>query len=192
MWQFGLAFLVLVAGGVTLVLLSYPILITLERPVRITPEQAVRDFYSAVSHHLPHYRRMWLLLSDEGRISGSFASLEGFQSYWKQRIEHMRAAGRASGFTPLKFHVDEFRSERSAGKSEVDASYSVIVSVRGRGRRKDRSRPMRSRVDDARERSGQYVVSRPRDAAADKRRILAKFPVTSRPLATSGRGMPCT
>jgi hypothetical protein len=132
MGQFGLAFLVLVAGGITMAILSYPILITLERPVRITPEQAVRDYYTALSHHLPHYRRMWLLLSDEGRISGSFASLEGFQSYWKQRIEQMQAAARASGVTPLKFQIEDFRSEKSAGKSEVDATFAVVVSVRGR------------------------------------------------------------
>ena len=71
--EFGLAFCVLVAGGLALAVLSYPILITLERPVRITPEQAVRDYFAALSHHMPHYRRMWLLLSSVGRSAGGFA-----------------------------------------------------------------------------------------------------------------------
>ena len=94
-------------------LVAYPILITLERPVRITPEQAVNDYYSALSHHAPHYRRMWLLLSDAGRVSGSYASFEGFRAYWKRRLAELRA-GKAGGFTPLKFQIEDFRSPRRA------------------------------------------------------------------------------
>lgn len=129
--QYGLAFLALLAGGAALVVLSYPILVTLERPVRVTPEQAVRDYFAALSHHVPHYRRMWLLLSSAGRVSGSFASFEGFCSYWKGRLARLRE-GRASGLTPLKFQVDDFKSEKSAGKSEIDARFTVKVFVRGR------------------------------------------------------------
>ena len=40
---YGLAFLLLLVGGLVAVVLSYPMLITLERPVRITPEQAMRE-----------------------------------------------------------------------------------------------------------------------------------------------------
>ena len=72
------------------VVLSYPILITLERPVRITPEQALRDYYGALSHQLPHFRRMWLLLSTAGRISTAYGSFEGFKAYWKDRLATMR------------------------------------------------------------------------------------------------------
>jgi hypothetical protein len=129
--QYSLAFLVLLCAGLTLALLSYPILITLERPVRITPEQAVTDFYAALSHHVPHHRRMWLLLSTAGRVCGSFASFEGFKNYWASRIAAMKQ-GRASRMTPLKFQVSEFRSEKSAGKSQVDASYTVSCYIRGR------------------------------------------------------------
>src|SRR5262249_35957881 len=104
--DFGLgpAFLALLVGGAVAIVLSYPILITLERPVRVTPEQAVRDYYAALSHHFPHYKRMWLLLSSAGRVSGSYASFEGFREYWKTRLAQLRA-GRASGVTPLKFQV---------------------------------------------------------------------------------------
>ena len=76
MEAYGLAFLTLFGGGIIAIGLSYPILITLERPVRITPEQAVRDYYGALSHHVPHFRRMWLLLSTAGRTSTAYGSLE--------------------------------------------------------------------------------------------------------------------
>ena len=128
---YGLAFLTLLFGGVGMAVLGYPILITLERPVRVTPEQALRDYYGALSHHAPHYRRMWLLLSRAGRFCGSYGSFEGFTAYWKGRLGELRA-GRASGFTPLKFVVEDFKSEKSAGKSALDVSYAVSVFVRGR------------------------------------------------------------
>ncbi len=127
---FSLAFLVLLGGGFGLVLLSYPILITLERPVRITPEQAVVDYFAALSHHLPHYRRMWLLLSREGRISPSFGSYEGFRSYWQGRLAALKS-GRASSFTPLKFQVTDFRSEKSAGRTDIEATFAISIFVRG-------------------------------------------------------------
>ena len=131
-WElYAFAFLVLIAAGLTLAVLSYPILITLERPVRITPEQAISDFYGALSHHAPHFRRMWLLLSAAGRVSGSFASFEGFKAYWQARLRALKK-GRASSFTPLKFQVQNFKSEKSAGKSELEVSYVVVISVRGR------------------------------------------------------------
>jgi hypothetical protein len=129
--QYGLAFLLLLLGGGLLAVLSYPILITVERPVRVTPEQAARDYFSALSHHAPHYRRMWLLLSNKGRVSGSYASFEGFRSYWKNRLAELRQ-GRISEWTPLKFQVEDFRSEKSGGKSEIEADFTVRVLIRGR------------------------------------------------------------
>lgn len=128
---YSLAFLILLAGGAALAVLSYPILITLERPVRITPEQALADYFGALSHHVPHYKRMWLLLSNAGRVSGAFASFEGFRSYWKERLAELKK-DRASSTTPLKFQIVDFRSEKSAGKAEIDAKFTVRVSVRGR------------------------------------------------------------
>lgn len=130
--SYTLAFLALVVGGFGFLALSYPILITLERPVRITPEQAVRDYYSALSHHFPHHKRMWLLLARPGKFCGSYGSYEGFRSYWTTRLAELRKAGGASGFTPLKFTVQDFRSDKSAGKSEITVKYTVAVSVRGK------------------------------------------------------------
>ena len=127
----GLAALILLVGGAVWVLLTYPIVVTLERPVRITPEQAAKDFYGALSHHLPHYRRMWLLLTSAGRTTSQYGSFEGFKAYWKKRLAQLRG-NRVKGFTPLDFQVEEFRSEKSAGKNYVDAKFKVAVHVRGR------------------------------------------------------------
>jgi hypothetical protein len=123
--------LVFVAGCVGAVLLTYPILITLERPVRITPEQAARDYFGAMSHHLPHYRRMWLLLSSRGRVSSHFASYEGFKGYWATRLNQLRQ-GHAGPFSPLVFLIEEFRSEKSGGKTEIEGRFKVKVFIRGR------------------------------------------------------------
>ncbi len=125
-----LALLTFLVGLGVGAVLSYPILITLERPVRMTPEQAVRDYYAALSHHVPHVRRMWLLLSAAGRISYSFGSYEGFKAYWRERMAELRS-GRAGPLTPLVFEVSEFKSEKSAGKADIDAQFLVKVSIRG-------------------------------------------------------------
>jgi hypothetical protein len=125
-----LSFILLLIGGAGAVLLSYPMLITLERPVRITPEQAVRDFYGALSHHLPHYRRMWLLLARTGRTSSSYGSLEGFKAYWSDKIKTIKG-DRAGAFTPLVFEVDNFRGEKSGGKSRAEAKFTLKISIRG-------------------------------------------------------------
>ena len=126
-----LAFLGVLAGGAVFILCTYPILISLERPVRITPEQAVKDFYGALSHHVPHFRRMWLLLSTGGRTSGHFSTFPEFKRYWADRLAKLRE-GRAGRFTPLKFEVGDFKSEKSVGKTSVDAKYTVKVFIRGR------------------------------------------------------------
>ncbi len=126
-----LAFLSVLAGGAVFILCSYPILISLERPVRITPEQAVKDFYGALSHHVPHFRRMWLLLSTGGRTSGHFSTFPEFKHHWVDRLAKLRK-GRAGRFTPLKFEVGDFKSEKSQGKTSVDAKYTLKVWIRGR------------------------------------------------------------
>ena len=128
---YGLAMFLLFAGGIGLAVLSYPILITLERPVRVTPEQAVRDFYGALSHHVPHYRRMWLLLSRQGRTSSAFASYEGFLNYWRDRLARLRGET-IPKTVPLKFQLASFKSAKSSGLSTVNVNYAVEVYARGR------------------------------------------------------------
>ncbi|MBX6313951.1 MAG: hypothetical protein IRY99_13695, partial [Isosphaeraceae bacterium] len=125
-----LPFTILLVGGTAWVLLSYPILITLERPIRITPEQAVKDFYAALSHHVPHFRRMWLLLSSAGRSSPHFHTFSEFKKYWKDRLAQIRG-DRVKGMTPLSFQVENFKSEKSVGKNYVSAKFTVSAYVRG-------------------------------------------------------------
>jgi hypothetical protein len=132
-WQtelYSVAFLALMVGGLVAAVLSYPMIITLERPVRITPEQALRDFYGALSHHLPHFRRMWLLLSKAGRVSTAYGSYEGFKTYWSDRLRRLRQ-GHAGQWTPLVFAVEDFKADKSAGKVRIDAEFRLNVSVRG-------------------------------------------------------------
>jgi HAMP domain-containing protein len=127
---YGLAFVLLMVGLLVAVVLAYPMLITLERPVRVTPEQALRDYYGALSHHVPHFRRMWLLLSSAGRVSAAYGSFEGFKGYWKEQLARLRDK-HAGPLTPLVFEVVDFKSEKSAGKTRIDTTYTVNVSVRG-------------------------------------------------------------
>ena len=112
------------------VVLSYPILITLERPVRITPEQALRDYYGALSHHLPHFRRMWLLLEHGGTDLDGLRIVRGFQGVL-ERSSGNHAQGHAGSLTPLVFEVVDFKADKSAGKVRIDAEYTLKVWVRG-------------------------------------------------------------
>jgi hypothetical protein len=128
---YGLSFLLLLIMAVGAVILSYPMLITLERPVRITPEQAVKDYYGALSHHLPHYRRMWLLLARSGRTSSSYGSFEGFKAYWNEKLRTIKG-DQAGTFTPLVFEVENYRADKSAGKSQTDVKFTLKISVRGK------------------------------------------------------------
>lgn len=114
-----------------ILLLSYPIAITLERPVRMTPEHAVRDYYGALAHHLPHRRRMWLLLSSAGRSAPEFESYASFHAYWKDQVRNLKR-NKAGSFTPLHVRIDEFKSDKSAGQDAVKASYRLSFFVRGR------------------------------------------------------------
>jgi hypothetical protein len=127
----GVMLLLVLVGGAGAAVLSYPILITLERPVRMTPEQAVRDFYGALSHHFPHYRRMWLLLSTAGRTSASFGSFEGFKAYWAERVRTIKGS-QAGAMTPLVFEVAEYRGDKSAGQTRVEAKFTLKIAIRGR------------------------------------------------------------
>ena len=126
----GPAFLVLVVGGAGWVLLTYPIAVTLERPIRMTPEQAAKDYYGALSHHFPHFRRMWLMLSDEGRNDPEFSSYSDFRAYWKRKLADLRGT-QIKGTTPLAFEIAEFKAEKSAGLKTIDAKYTLNVRPRG-------------------------------------------------------------
>lgn len=125
-----LGFLVFLLGCAGAVLLSYPIVITMERPVRITPEQAVKDFYAAASHHFPHYKRMWLLLSSAGRESGPFGSFGEFRSAWEKQIAAWKGGDKSKKYTPLDFRIQNFQADKSVGQTSVWAEYTLRVRLR--------------------------------------------------------------
>lgn len=120
------SFFLMGLGGASLIALCYPFFITLERPVRMTPEQAVKDYFAMLSYLLPHYPRMWLLLSSAGRASREFSSYGEFRSYWKQKLAALQG-GKPAGLNPLKFQVESFRSDKSAGQTAVNAKFTVKV-----------------------------------------------------------------
>ncbi len=126
------AFLFL-ASVVGLAILAYPIFITLERPVRVTPEQAVKDYFAALSHRVPHFKRMWLLLSTDGRNATEFGSYPAFKAYWTRRLAEWKAGAQSSGpLNPITVEVADFKSEKSAGQTEIDADYTAQVLSPGR------------------------------------------------------------
>ena len=116
-------------GFAVAVLLSYPIAVTLERPVRMTPEHAIKDFYAAFSHHIPQYRRMWLLLSSAGRADPEYSSYASFQSYWKQQRTRL-IGSKGSSLTPLNVQIEDFKAEKSAGQEAIEASFTLLVFIR--------------------------------------------------------------
>ena len=115
------------AGLVTLGILAYPLFITLERPVRVTPEQAIKDYFGALSHRVPHYRRMWLLLATDGRTSPAYRSFPEFKAYWKGRLARWKAEKGGGWLNPIEVEVVDFKSGVSAGQTEVEASYTAKV-----------------------------------------------------------------
>jgi hypothetical protein len=124
--QFFVAFLFLFAGGTLVLVLCYPIFITLERPVRITPEQAAKDYFAMLSYPRPFFPRMWLLLSTAGRSAPEFSSYGQFKSYWKRKMAQIQGGG-APFINPLQFKVENFTSEKSAGQTAVNAKYTLKV-----------------------------------------------------------------
>ena len=128
---------VLAVSSLILVGLAYPMLITLERPVRVTPEQALADYLGALNHLRPHYRRMWLLLSDRGQ--GEFGSLDGLREYWAAKLAGWKSkAGKGGLGNPIRLGVETFKSDgKSAGLSRTDGDWSVVVTVGDGGAKVD-------------------------------------------------------
>lgn len=120
------AFLAFLAGGLIALVLSYPMLITLEVPVRMTPEQALKDYYGALNHGRPHFRRMWLLLSRAGRKP--FENEAAFRRYWAEQLASL-SGGKRPSWNRLTFRVEGFRAPKSHGLEVIDARYEVTVSA---------------------------------------------------------------
>lgn len=129
---FGAALLALIASAVAVGAALYPVLITLEPPVRLTPEQAVAQYFGAASHARPHFRRMWLLLSDEGKAAPEFGSFDRFRAYWVDRLDRLRAEAPddplGRWINRLHLRPTAFEAPRSQGLTVVRARFTLEVA----------------------------------------------------------------
>ncbi|MEJ7638430.1 MAG: hypothetical protein WKF75_10770, partial [Singulisphaera sp.] len=123
----GMGFLILLLGGQRGAVATYPIAVTMERPMRMTPEQALKDFYAAASHH--------------------FHTIAGCGCCWRRRLRVVefhsfatfRATGSggwpASGATASRSPPWRSPSATSArtgvGQTVMEGEYSVAVRARG-------------------------------------------------------------
>ena len=123
---FKLAFFLLFVGGIAVLVLCYPIFISLERPVRITPEQAAKDYFAMLSYPIPFFPRMWLLLSNAGRTSSEYSSYSQFKRYWKRKLGTLQG-GKGGFVNPLIFKVENFSSSKSVGQTALNAKYTLKV-----------------------------------------------------------------
>ena len=112
----GLAFLGLLLGGAVAAVLSYPIVITLERPVRVTPEQAVQRLLYRPLAPLPSLQAHVAVAQHGGSGLDGLRLVRGIQDLL-ERSAGAPAEGHASRITPLVFVVADFKSEKSAGVS---------------------------------------------------------------------------
>jgi hypothetical protein len=120
-----------VLGLVGLTVLAYPILVTLERPVRVTPEQALKDYFGSLEHFRPQTRRMWLLLSQLGREEGGFRGPEDVDRYWREQLSLLRSRAGLGPRSVLEFRIEGFKADKSAGQVVIDAKYAVEVWEQG-------------------------------------------------------------
>lgn len=124
---------VAVIGSIVTILLAYPLVVGLERPVRSSPERAVRDFLESLEHHGPLYHRMWLLLTPEAQNTAHYSEFSGFSRYWKGRIQEWRHRGDAWAGTPVVMTIDSLNvTPDSVDPLVRHMKFDLAVSLRGR------------------------------------------------------------
>lgn len=122
-----------VIGSIASIILAYPLVVGLERPVRSSPERAVRDFLEALEHHGPLFARMWLLLTPEGQNTSHYSEYTGFRRYWKGRIQEWRHRGDAWAGTPVVMTIDSLRANPDPHDPLVrHVKFDLSVSLRGK------------------------------------------------------------
>jgi hypothetical protein len=106
----------------------YHLVITLEPPVRVTPEQAVNEFFAAISHRLPNFARAYALLTDEGRQTDDFSDQNDFRAYW---IAQLARIGKFPVWlVPLEFRVEGVTCRYDPEKTMALLKYRLCVGVR--------------------------------------------------------------
>jgi len=124
---------VCILGAAMTMLLSYPLVVGLERPLRMSPERAVRDYFEALEHHGPLLRRMWIFLAPEGRQTRFYTNFDGFQAYWRRRIREWQHRGNAWRLTPVAITVGHVESKPDGHEPDLrHLHFMVQVSIRGK------------------------------------------------------------
>ena len=118
-----------VLGTGLLAVMAYPLAVGFERPIRMSPERAVRDYFESLEHHGPLYRRMWIFLAPEGQSSRSYADYESFRLYWKQRVREWQHRGNAWPMTPVAITIDRFESKPDPDDRESRSLNSTIPNL---------------------------------------------------------------
>jgi hypothetical protein len=96
----------------------------------VTPEQAVKEFYGAAAHRLPNFRRMYILLTTDGRQSDEFSDFAAFRAYWQAAVARLSRS--RAWLVPLDFRVEGFRCRYNGEKTLASIRYILKVSPRGR------------------------------------------------------------
>ena len=116
--------------GIGLAYGAYHIVISLEIPVRVTPEQAVQEFYAALGHRLPNYRRMYAVLTSDGKRSAEFPDFPGFRAFWKRRIARFNRS--YEWLAPLDFRIEGFKCRYDPERTLANVRYKLRVFPRSR------------------------------------------------------------
>jgi hypothetical protein len=120
-------------GAAATILTAYPLVVGLERPVRMSPERTVKDFFESLEHHSPLYRRMWLFLTPEAQNSRHYAEFSGFRAYWQGRVREWRHRGDSWPGTPVVVTIENLKPSHDPSDPLVrHLRFSIGVSLRGR------------------------------------------------------------
>lgn len=117
----------LVAGGLAWAI--YKVSVSIERPVRVTPEQALGEYYQALAHHVPSYRRMYLLLTRDAQRAPEFGSFGAFRTYWQYRLGQLRPQG--SWWQPIDFQLFNVRTKYTPTRDFAEARGTLHLFIRG-------------------------------------------------------------
>lgn len=108
---------------------GYLIAVSLERPVRVTPEQGVRGYFESLDHHLPNFRRMYLLLTDGAKKVPELHTYRCFRAYWNYRLAQIRPA--EEGFRPIVAKVKKFNAQYNRSRKWARATFVLEFYIRG-------------------------------------------------------------
>lgn len=117
--------LIMLAGSAWFV---YRMCLILPHPVRVTPEQAVREFYEAFCHLVPNFRRMYLLLSVPAKRDKQVSSYRAFRAYWRWR--QAQVVGK-SWFETVGFELERFETKYNSQRTFAAVDFTLLLYRRG-------------------------------------------------------------